>query len=908
MKNFYFLLLLLFSFSSSICAQIQNYSKDQNKIYLDSKEVHDGHFKWEMQKAADVKDIAEKISNPDYATSGWKSAVVPGTVLTSLVYNKVLPDPYFGINNKIEKNIIPDIAKVGRDFYTYWFRTEFKIPDSYKNKIIWLQVDGINYRAEVWVNGHLLGNMAGMFRAGYINITDFAKVGQNNALAIKVLPVDVPGTTMSKKWGAPGEYQNGGDGYIGLNTTMLMSAGWDFTFYDGIRDRNTGIWKNIMLYATDRAVLRHPFIKSDLSKPLYNESRETVSVEVTNPMVADTVNCTIKGEIVGENISFSKDISLFSGETREVKFTPEEFKQLIIKNPRLWWPHFKGNPEMYELKLTAYINNKVSDQVKTRFGIREIITNQDTPDHSRQFIVNGKKVFVRGANWIPEAMLRSTDAQTYAELRYSQQSGINFIRLWGGGIAESDYFYQMCDELGLMVWQEFWLSGNTYFPSDVSLYLSNVESTVKRLRNHPSLSYYVSSNESTEMPGTEDLIMKIDGTRSYQMESECCGVHDGSPYKQVNPMRYFEDTASDRGSRINGFNPEYGTPNIPIYESFSSFMDKKDQWPINYEVWDYHDGGNFNLMTTLYKDLADKYGKCTSLKDFTVKGQFVGAMSNRSLWEAWNYNKLNYGDRYTSGLLYWYYNSPVPQSSAHMWDYNLEPTSGLYYTQNALEPLHAQFDYLKNTVSVYNDFYRAFKNYKISADVYNLNAKKVWSKVAIINIPEDGVVNDVFKITFPSNITNVHFIKLRLYDEKGKEVANSFYWRSNDKYLGPHTETGPATAGFEDINKLLPAKVKTSIISYNREDRHYIKATIKNTSSSIAFFVQLQLLNDKQTPVCPTFMTDNFFSLLPGENKTITIETAKTDMPQKPVFVVKGWNLEPLSFKIQDTKTIHDKN
>ncbi|MDO4755945.1 MAG: glycoside hydrolase family 2 TIM barrel-domain containing protein, partial [Parabacteroides sp.] len=620
MKNILFGILFLFN-CCLLQAQTPNYYRNPDRIYLDSKEGHNGNFAWQMYKAGDVKEAAEKVSQPGYQTQQWMPAIVPGTVLNSLVYNKVYPEPYYGMNNHIDNKLIPDLAHVGRDFYTYWFRTEFDIPESYKDKIVWLQVDGINYRAEIWVNGFLLGNMSGMFKEDYIDITDFARIGKKNALAIKVYPVDVAGTIMPKRWGAVGEFQNGGDGNIGLNTTMLMSVGWDFTFNDGIRDRNTGIWKNISLYATDKAVIRHPFIKSELSKPNYDLAKETVSVEVINPTQAD-VTCTVKGEIVGENITFSKDVNLFRGETKEICFTPEEFPQLIIKNPRLWWPLFKGNPELYELKLTVTVDGKVSDETKTRFGIREIVSDQNTPDNSRQFYVNGKKIFIRGTNWIPEAMLRHSDKRTYAELRYTKQCGINLVRMWGGGIAESDYFFQLCDEMGLLVWQEFWMTGDTKHPHDKNLYLSNVEATVKRLRNHPSLAYYVSSNESTEMPEAKDLIMELDGTRGYQMQSECDGVHDGSPYKQVNPMQHYENTASPRGSRVDGFNPEYGSPTIPTVETLREVMDEKDLWPMNKKVWDYHDGNGFHLMSTMYKDLTNNYGESSTLEEFVTKGQF----------------------------------------------------------------------------------------------------------------------------------------------------------------------------------------------------------------------------------------------------------------------------------------------
>lgn len=895
MKNIFAGIFLLVS-ACFMQAQTPNYYRNPDKIYLDSKEGHNGSFTWQMHKADETKDPAEKISQPGYQTGQWMPAIVPGTVLNSLVHNKVYPEPYYGMNNKLDRNIIPDLAKTGREFYTYWFRTEFDVPENYKDKIVWLQVDGINYRAEIWVNGYLLGNMSGMFKPEYINITDFARIGQKNALAIKIYPVDMPGTIKPKQWGAAGEFHNGGDGNIGLNTTMLMSVGWDFTFNDGIRDRNTGIWKNISLYATDKAVIRHPFIKSELSKPSYDLAKETVSVEVTNPTQRG-VKCTVKGEIVGENITFSKELSLFRGETREVCFTPEEFPQLTIKNPRLWWPIFKGKPELYELKLTVSVDGKVSDETKTRFGIREITSDQNTPDKSRQFYVNGKKLFIRGTNWIPEGMLRTSDERTYAELRYTKQSGINLVRMWGGGIAESDYFFQLCDEMGLLVWQEFWMTGDTKHPQDKDLYLSNVEATVKRLRNHPSLAYYVSSNESTEMPGAKDLIMKLDGTRGYQMQSECDGVHDGSPYKQVNPMQHYENTASERGSRVDGFNPEYGSPTIPTVETLREVMDEKDLWPINKEVWDYHDGGGFHLMSTMYTDLTNHYGPSSSIEEFATKGQAVGAMNSKSIWEVWNYNKFGYGDRYASGLLFWYHNCPVSQVCARMWDYSLEPTASLYHTQNALEPLHAQFDYLKNTVSVYNDYYQAFKNYKVAAEVYDLNSKKVWSKSQKIDIPEDGVVNDVFTIDFPQNITQVHFIKLRLFDTKGKEVTNTFYWRSNDKYEGRKTLTGPTSSGFEDLSKLKQVQLKTKHKLVKKESNQMMELEIKNPSSSLAFFVQLQYLDENNKPVRPSFYTDNFFSLLPGETKKVTIETALGNLPADGKYVVKGWNVKPQIIK-----------
>ena len=355
----------------------------QGPIRFDSKPFHQGTADWKMARFQDIREGGEKLSDPAYNDASWMEAIVPGTVLNTLVYNKVYPEPYYGLNNR-RGGAIPDLSEAGRDFYTAWFRTEFDLPESYRGKNIWLRLEGINYRSEVWVNGSLLATTGGMFKEERVNITDYSRPGQRNALAIKVLPVDVPGKPMLKPWGAPGEFHNGGDGAIGLNTTMLMSVGWDFTFMDGVRDRNTGIWKGVSIYTTGPIDLRWPVIRSTLDKPGFDRSREQVGVTLVNPSIEMApVPVTVKGEIVGEGITFEKDVLVNRGEQLEVSFTPEEYAQLIIDKPRLWWPVNKGPQNLYKLKLSAFVNGTLSDSVSTVFGIRDIVSDCNTPDGSR---------------------------------------------------------------------------------------------------------------------------------------------------------------------------------------------------------------------------------------------------------------------------------------------------------------------------------------------------------------------------------------------------------------------------------------------------------------------------------------------------------------------------------------------
>ena len=878
----------VFSAASSRLSKTAPQDRNYEQV-LSSVKEHGGPCVWKMQQIGKVADAPEKVSAPGYDVSGWMDAIVPGTVLHSLVENGVYPDPYYGDNNRLDKGLIPDLAKAGRDFYAYWFRTTLSFPgEKDPGKFTWLQFDGVNYHTEVWINGRLVTTWSGMFWQEKVDISEFIRPGEENVLAVKVLPIDSPGTLMGRSWGPVNEWHNGGDGWIGRNVTMLMTAGWDFTFYDGIRDRNTGIWKDVKLYTTREAALESPFVRSSLDHPGYDTARETVSVEVRNNTMGN-LDLTVEGEIEGTGIRFSKEVKLVRKEKQEIVFTPEDFPQLVIRNPKLWWPVNKGPQNLYNLTVRAVIRGTTVDQVKLRFGIREVRADRNTPDKSKTFYVNGKQVFIQGTNWIPEAMCRSNDKRMYAELRYTAQTGINMLRLWGGGITESDYFYSLCDELGILVWEEFWMTGDTQHPVDQGLYLKNVASAVKRTRTHPCLAFYVSSNESTYTQGAPELIQALDGTLPYQMQSECDGIHDGSPYKQVNPMTYYENTASDRGSRIDGFNPEYGAPCLPTAECLKEMMDAKDLWPINKEVWDYMDGNGFDKMATLYKELTDQYGRSNNIDEYAERGQMVGAVNYKGIAEVWRYNKLGWGDRFASGYLFWYHNSPNPQVQGRMWDWTLEPTAALFAMANATEPVHPQFDFLKNTVSVSNENFRRYDNCRLTVEVIDVLGRKVWNAEERVNVPEDATVCDILKVKFPLDVYPVHFIKLRLLDAAGNQLGSNFYWRSTDKYRGRETVSGPCAASFNAINSLPWIKVGATVSTgKDKEGEHVVTVKLQNKNKGVAFFTRLQWLGPDGKPVRPSFYSDNFFSMMPGETRTVNINNDLSDLPSGTYTLVVG--------------------
>ncbi len=865
-------------------------------ITLRSPSFHSGAHPWMMCREKDAAGGAG-LSQAGFDTTGWLNAIVPGTVLNSLVADGVYPEPYFGLNNAHEKNLIPDISEAGLDFYTYWFRTEFNVPGEFAGKQIWLQFDGVNQKADIWLNGKRLGELAGMFQRGVFNATDLVHVDGPNALAVLVRPVDYPGGFKQKEKTvrAAGENRNGGDGEIGRNTTMLMAVGWDFTFTDGIRDRNTGIWRDVKLFATGPVALRHPYVKSELALPALAPARETISVDVVN--ATDKPQSGVLKAVVGntENL-IEKAVSLKASETQVVTLTPEEFKSLVIAKPRLWWPLNKGEQFLHTLKLEFVQGGLVSDSAQTRFGIRDVRTNRDTPDKSRQFIVNGKRLFLHGTNWVPEAMCRNTDERTAAELRYTRQSGVNFIRQWGGGITESDLFFDLCDEYGILVWTEFWQTGDTKLPDDPELHRANVRDTILRIRNHPSQCFYVSANERDEktIVPIKDIVTELQSGSDYLEASEIGGIHDGSPYISENPMFHYEDTASQRGSRIHGFCPEYGCPILPTVDCLREMMEEKDLWPINKPVWDYLDGGGFHKMTSNFDRGVQFYGPSSGIEDYAKKAQAFGALSFRSIWECWNANKFDYGDRFSTGLLYWYHNSPIRQVCARLYDWSLEPTAALYFTQDAHEPLHAQMNFIKNTIAVNNEYPREF-NGTLTARVLDFNMKEVFRKSVPVKVGAEAVANNLMAVEFPEKITPVHFIKLELTNARNEPIADTFYWRSDKPYTKGRTWTGPQLEGFENLAKL-PKIKPASQVKWSREgDETIATVSVKNTSPSLAFMVWLRLQHaDTGKPVRPAFYDDNYFSMLPGESRVIRITLSNKKMdPAQVRLIVDGWNIEP---------------
>ena len=830
---------------------------------------------WEMEQA----------SNPGV----WMPAKVPGTVLSTLVGNGIVPEPYYGLNNKYDLKAIPDLRE-NRDFYTVTYRTKVAFPAEWKGRKVFLRPEGINYRGEIYLNGQKAAVTAGMFQRTVVDVTHLAKLGADNDLVVKVSPLDFPGGPGSKPWGAPGEWRNGGDGFIGKNVTMLMTAGWDFMFNDGIRDRNTGIWRPVTFFSSGDVRLDHPFVRTKLNADM-TEAELEMEVEVCN--TAKFPHYNVEGDITavveGTDIKVSQEFELGTGERRFVKLRGK------LKNPKLWWPVNKGARNFYNVKFSVnaagydawWQHNKAGHvpprrhaaELKARFAVRECRSDQSGAGGARQFYVNRRRIFIRGTNWIPEAMQRTDDRRMEREIRLTAESGVNMIRLWAGGIVESDRFYELCDEYGILVWQEFFLTADTCQPEDRALYLDNVAQQVKRIRNHPSVVHWCGANESTSIEGTEKLIRELTGTESWTDQSEGEGIHDGSPYFTVNPMRYYHDTASSRGRRIYGFSPEYGTCAMPCYEQILSFMPGNLLWPMegNEKNWNYREGGGFNQLTKYHHLAVQAYGPSASLEEYARKSQAVDAIGHRALWESWNMAR-----NHATGILFWYNNTPIPQLGSHAWDYDLNQEAAFFAQRNALEPLHAQYEYVSNRVAVVSDIVED-RQLSVKAEVYDFGSRKLWERAQPVYVPAERCVF-AFAIPFESlaaanpQLAKPHFIKLRLF-ENGKEIASTFYWRSSSAYSDERRNeaVGPCAGGFGELAALPKTTLKTVRTTQGVE--------VTNTGDRLAFFVRIKAMKDGKL-VVPVHYSDNYLNLLPGEKAAVEIE----DLPADATLSVAGWN------------------
>ncbi|MEX6690995.1 beta galactosidase jelly roll domain-containing protein [Danxiaibacter flavus] len=859
----------------------------------------------------------------------WFPVKVPSTVLTGLVRNNVYPDPYQGMNNML----IPDASDSFNHRYNlfqyshlpnqqnpwakpYWYKTTFTVPEADKGRHFQLLFKGINYRADVWLNGQQIADssqMVGMFATYSLDVSSVVKAGANNALAVKIYPLDVPGEPDKEQLKAlESFYLNGGPtGDIGKNVTMLCSVGWDWL--PPVRDRNMGIWQPVYLKTSGNTTINTVQIKTDLPNlPDTSVANLSLSLSLKNSGKAnDNGKLTVKitpETFAGTPITITKNIAVNAGSSSDVTLDHNSVKEMIIRQPHLWWPHDYGKTDLYRIQLSYSNGTTVSDDTSFVFGIRTV--DSKTTDVNgwlrRDFYVNGKKVHLVGGAWVPDMMLNRDSLRLDNELRLCQNANVNLVRIWGGGVTPPDVFFEIADRLGLMVWSDFWITGDTQgefkgspdWPLQGDVFNRNMINTIYRIRNHASLLVWTGGNEGHARKeiynAMRDGIATLDGTRPFIPNSsgfakfpadmkhswpddKASGVYSGGPYAWRDPMDYYKFVNNGKDWV---FKDETGLPSQPPISTLHKIIpnltwDTSLPYPLNH-TWGYHDACTSPMFyDKYYKEMETRYGKATSLEDFSTKMQLLNAIGYQGIFEAANH-KLNE----TGGVMLWKLNAAFPSVAWQIYDWYLQPNAGYYFMQNACEPLHIQFNHDDSTIAVVNRTHNLQSGLTADVNVYDLSGKSIFNKgVGNINLAALEVKSAVELNKTLASANGVSFVLLRLKNSKGKIVSSNTYW------LAP----GNNYQSMQNMDKTSVGVKLISIAPSKNEKTFTYQLT--NSGKEVAFFINLSL-NNGADELAPCFWSSNYISLAPGESANVSVTVAGDKITQGSVMQVSGWNIE----------------
>ncbi len=847
---------------------------------------------WKCAPVSEVKADGNALSQPNASTQNWLPATVPGTVLTSLLNNKKVPNPFYGLNNEH----IKDIYRTGRDYYTYWFVKDFEEGAPTNGHQVYLNFRGINYSAEIYLNGKKVNpkTHVGMFLRESYNISSLLNKNGKNRLAVLVYPPDPVGNPNGGQ---------GGDGRIAKGVGLQYTAGWDWI--QPMRDRNTGIWDKVTIEKTGEINLKNPHVITVVPGVRQVSGMQQPAIIKASAELQNPTNHAVKGvlQYVLDGQTVSKSVLIPANTTQEVALT-----DLSLKNPKLWWPNGYGPQNLYSSKISFVAGGTVSDQENISVGVRQVSSEWNAETHSRQININGQKVFIKGGNWIiSDAMLRFTDARYDAEVRFHRDMNLNLIRVWGGALVERPEFYAACDKYGMLVFQDFWISGDAdgkwvdpmkvedqwtrrKYPDDHALYLKSVADQIKLVRNHASLAIWCGGNEITPpediLLAVRDTIMpKLDGTRwfvdysnSEKMSVNTLGGNGDGPYGIQPLSAFWED-------RTYPFNSEIGSVGVSDYESLQRFIPEKNMIAPKYDaqkkhsdvdsVWDYHKYIGYDAS-------IDPYGKAKSAEDFATKAQLVNYDQYRALMEGFSSHMWSW---YT-GTIIWKTQNPWTAMRGQMYDYYLDPNACLYGLHDGSEPLHAMYNPFSGMVSVVNNTFETRRDLMLVAKTVDMDGV-------------DSTITQVFVEAQPSSVKNFLpvktvveqraknkgvFLVLQLLDKNKNKLSENIYWLPD------------ANGNYSGLQKLAASQLQTSA---QKLANGKVEVTLSNPSKApMAFFNRLSLVDaSTHKRVLPVFYEDNYISILPGEQKKVVIENAsKTGNPQ---LSVSGWNLPEKFINIQ---------
>ncbi|WP_091394181.1 glycoside hydrolase family 2 protein [Arachidicoccus rhizosphaerae] len=890
---------------------------------------------FKLMSSTQIHAGGKQISDPAFkGDQAWFDAAVPSTVLTALVANKVYPDPHIGMNNML----IPDAndsfsTAYGLDKYSYlphvknpwkdpyWYRTTFNVADADPSKRFELIFDGINYRAEVWLNGHQVADsskMVGMFAKYQFDVTPFIKANQSNALAVKIYPLDYPGTPDTEQLQALGSfYLNGGPtGDIGKNVTMLCSVGWDWM--PPTRDRNMGIWQPVYLRETGVVSIGNTQLITELPKlPDTSEASLKLNLALHNSS-SEAVKGKLQVSIHPENfkgnssdrISFSQDVTVGAKGQGSVSLDANKIKDLLVKNPKLWWPVGYGDPNLYRIQLKFTSQEKTLDDTSFVFGIRTVKSEAESVGghydgfYRRNFYVNGKRIHLVGGAWVPDMMLDRDAKRFYTELSLCKNANLNLIRIWGGGITPPEPFWDAADRLGLLVWNDFWVTGDTQgefkgspdYPFQGNVFLKNVTSSILSIRNHSSLLVWTGGNEGHARKelydGMRQAIITLDGTRPYIPSSsgyakmpkgwlgswpdnKPAGVYSGGPYAWKDPKVYYSlaDTAKDWL-----FKDETGIPSQPPLNTLRKVIpdmvwDTTLPYPFN-NTWGYHDAcTGAGKYDEYYQDMVSRYGQPLQIDSFSNKMQLMNATGYQGIFEAANSKISDNG-----GVMLWKLNAALPSVIWQIYDWYLLPNAGYYYMKKACEPVHIQFNQNDSAVAVINRSRFDQGGLTAEATLYDITGKVTGKQTAKVKQAlADHAITALSLKKLLQGQSEFRFILLSLKDQAGKEVSSNVYWTA-------------AGNDYTALNQMTGTKISASVVNSDQH-RGWEKMTIKleNKGQQIAFFNRGQVLVDGEE-INAALWSDNYVTLAPGESKELSVTFERLQGVGRLQVKFSGWN------------------
>ncbi len=498
--------------------------------------------------------------------------------------------------------------------------------------------------------------------------------------------------------------------------------------------------------------------------------------------------------------------------------------------------------------------------------------------------VNGVRIICRGGNWgMDDARKRVSRERLEPYFRLNRDAHLDIIRNWMGQSTE-DVFYDLADEYGMLVWNDFWESTQNYNieAQDPDLFLKNARDVIQRYRNHPSILVWCGRNEGVPQPiineGLIHVIDEVDGTRYYFPSSNQVNLQGSGPYSYQDPKLYYT-------TLNHGFSVETGTPSMSTLEAFRASVPKADQWPID-DVWAYHDwhhSGN-GATGSFMAEVQAEFGAPTGLEDFERKAQMLNYVDHRAIFEGmtahlWSPN---------SGRLLWMTQPAWPSNMWEILSSDYDTQASFYGTMKACEPVHIQLDLATYDVDLVNTTNAALANATITANAFSLDNKSLLHHEAQQSSAADTSI-DAFHLDLAPLLANgVTLVKLELKSSTGEVLSRNFYWLA------------AKSSDYRALDKLPTATLSANAASSSSAGEVHIRVKLQNTGSTVALENKLTLLNAADGKrILPAYLSDNYVSLLPGESREIDVTyPASAGEGAKPELTLRGWNLPSQTIRI----------